>query len=83
MLVGRVRVDPRPIENRGAVDQVDPEVRAGLPRGVDVVLKRPRPDLHGEALQVLDRPAVDALQVHLAVLRHEHADVVATLREIA
>jgi hypothetical protein len=83
VLIGRVRVDSRPVEDRRAVDQVDPEVRARLARSVDVVMVRPYTDLHGEALQVLDRSTVDALQVHLPVQRHEHAYVMAALSEIA
>ena len=83
VLVGRVRVDARPVENRGAVDQVNPEVRTRLARGVDVVAVRPRADDHVEGLQVLDRAAVHALQVHLAVQRHEHPHIVTALAEIA
>ncbi len=83
MLVGSVGIDARTVEQRGTVDQVHPQVGVRHPRGLHVVEELVGADSKRERAKEVDRMAVDASELHLAVQRDEHAQVVAAPGEVA
>ena len=83
VLVRGVGIDARAVEQRGAVDQVHPQVGVRHPCGLHVVLEFVRPDSNRERAKEVDRVAVDAGEFHLAVQGDEHAQVVAAPGQVA
>ena len=77
VFVLRIRIDEGPIEDGGAVHQLDPEVGAGQPHFAHVVTELSGTDHDRRALQFGDRPLFVTLQVRQRVQRGEDPDVCA------
>ena len=83
VLVRRVGIDARPIEDRRAIDQVEPEIGARQAGGPHAIVEFARADLDREPLELVGRALLDALQFHEPVQRDEHAHVVAAPGQVA
>ena len=83
VLVRSIRVDAGPVEHGGTIDEVEPEVSAREPGGLQGILELVATDLDREPLQFRDRLPFGPPQFHQAVQRYEYPHIVPVPIQVA